>query len=163
MYTSILKPLIYEQVYAYSVKNNIYIDFKTYIKRAIDYYHEVNNDLYKEVILKKINNIFNAMSFDDERNLIYSLLDNLKKYLEIHNYKEIFEYINNNIITVFTNTNDVINNIYLLLNQFEDGINNISYQNNYIHYLFDSGYGLYVLDKYGDYLRDSSNNRIFKK
>ena len=163
IYNTILKPLIYDQIEAYTIKNNIYIDFKTYIKRAINYYHEVNNDLYKQTILKKINNIYNGMSFDDSRNLIYSLLDNLKKYLEIHNYKEIFEYVNNNIITIFTNTNDVINNIYSLLNQFENGVNNISYQNNYIHYLFDSGYGLYVLDKYGDYLRDASGSRVQKK
>jgi hypothetical protein len=161
LYTTSIKPYVYDAIESYVTLNNYYLRFIDDITRGINFYHQ-NNDALINTILKKMNRIYTSSSFFTDRNYVYQLLDTLKRFLKQQNYVDNFQYVNNNIITDVSGQ-DVCGNIVSITNAaFIDTSDNIIYQGDYIDWLFNFGYGLYSLNSNGDYIRDNSGNRVEK-
>lgn len=164
IYNNSIKPIIYDNIENYVTLNNFYIRFIDDIKKGIRFYHEESDSIYNS-ILKKINRIYNNSSFYSDRNYVYLLLDQLKKYLADPNYNENFIYVDDNIITDISGvySGDICGNILSIINDtYVDTSKNIIYQGDYIDWLFEFGYGMFTLDSSGNYIRDASGERVQK-
>jgi len=164
-YKLTIKPLIYDTISNRVKLYNDYFRFQTDIQRGINFYNQ-NNNTTRLSIIRKMNNIYNDTSFDSDRNEIYSLLDNLNINITPNNYKGIFDIINNTIVVRNPDgsySQSIPGNITLLNSYYSTKSNFLSYQNSYNQYLYEHGYGLFVLDQSGNYKRDTSGNRIEKK
>jgi hypothetical protein len=164
-YVNSIKPIIYDYIEIYILNYNNFFRLKNDIQRGINYYND-NNNIIKNSILKKENKIYNDTSFYNNKNEIYLKLDNLKNYITPNNYNEKFVQVNNEIIERNPDgsySDDISNNLDEMNNIFYDASYNIVYHNRYNQYLYEHGYGLYVIDGSGTYQRDSSGNRIQKK
>lgn len=99
IYKTSLKPIIYDNVENYVLYNNFYQRYIDDIKLGIKYYHlnvqNINNQIYK-----KLNIIYNNSSFYITKNYVYSLLDEVKKYVEKDNYYEKINQTNINLNTI---------------------------------------------------------------
>ena len=163
-YKNTLKPFIYNTITSKVTLYNKYFRIYNDILRAINFYNNLNLDT-KDKITKKINKIYNDTSFYQNKNSIYLQLDNLNTNIIPNNYKEKFNIVENNLIerNIYgTYDSDIPTNLDEMNNVFTDGSNNILYQNVYNQYMYESGYGMFLLDSSGSYQRDSSGNRISK-
>jgi hypothetical protein len=164
-YKLVIKPIVYDTISNRVKIYNDYFRILTDIQRGIDFYNE-NNDDTRLSIIRKINNLYNDTSFYENKNEIYALLDNLNINITPINYKETFDRTNNTIIVRNpdnTYSGSIRNNIIVLNQYYSTQLYYLSYQNSYNQYLYEHGYGLFVLDQSGNYKRDLNNNRIEKK
>ena len=99
IYTTILKPIIYDQIDDYVVDYNNSFRFISDANSAISEYNTINDSLYN-TILYKTNNILNDVSFydADERDSIYNYINLIKKLLSGNQYRDYLNFVVNNII-----------------------------------------------------------------
>ena len=164
-YKLIIKPLVYDTISNRVKLYNDYFRFLSDIQRGIKFYNQ-NNNTTRLSIIRKMNNIYNDVSFYENRNQIYSLLDNLNINITPNNFKDIFDIINNTIVVRNPDgsySQSIPGNLTVLNAYYSTKLYFLSYQNSYNQYLYEHGYGLFVLDQSGNYKRDTRGNRIEKK
>ncbi len=164
-YKNILKPIIYDAIESRVNIYNTYYKIYNDIQNGINYYNTLNG-YTKILITKKINKIFNDTSFYTNKNEIYLKLNNLITNITPNNYTEKFVYVDDNIIERNidgTYTGSITENLDLMNEKFTDISNDIINIDEYIKYIYEYGYGLFVLDQSGNYLIDGSGYRVEKK
>jgi len=160
---------IYDQVYNYVQQNNFFLRFINDVNYGLQSYKIYKN--LPPVNQRLINRIYNDTSFDISRNLIYSQLDIITNFFNQSVYVELYEYLNSNIIQGNINgiyPSDILTNLLEITSYLNTNGNSIQFVNNFIRFIYDYGYGIFYLNSDYTYHVDSaynvdgSNNRVLK-